>query len=109
MSLNKKLYLVPRNVHELIAPTGNIYETTVIITKRAKHIAMHMKEELDRKLEEFMLISDEKDSIDAHRQYEITQSYERLPKPVLEATREFLEGDIVFRYMHDAEQAGGDS
>ncbi|UWW96720.1 MAG: DNA-directed RNA polymerase subunit omega [Candidatus Cardinium sp.] len=104
MSLNKKVYLVPRNIHELIAPTGNIYESTVIITKRAKQIAMNMKDELDCKLEEFMSIIDEKDSIDAQRQYEITQHYEKLPKPVLEATTEFLEGDIAFRYIHETAQ-----
>ncbi|AXI23970.1 RNA polymerase Rpb6 [Cardinium endosymbiont of Sogatella furcifera] len=101
MILNKKVYLVPRNIHELIAPTGNIYESTVIITKRAKQIAMHMKDELDRKLEEFMSITEEKDSIDVQRQYEITQHYEKLPKPVLEATTEFLEGAIAFRYIHE--------
>lgn len=102
MSLNKKVYLVPRNIDELVAPTGNIYESTVIITKRAKHIAMNRKEELDRKLEEFTSIMEEKDDVDACRQYEITQYYERLPKPVLEATREFLEGDIAFRYIDES-------
>lgn len=101
MNLNKKVYLVPRNIHELIAPTGNIYESTVIITKRAKQIAMNMKDELDRKLEEFMSIIEEKDSIDAQRQDELTKYYEKLPKPVLEATREFLEDDIAFRYVNE--------
>ncbi|WP_250238023.1 DNA-directed RNA polymerase subunit omega [Cardinium endosymbiont of Oedothorax gibbosus] len=93
--------MAPRNIHELIAPTGNIYESTVIITKRAKQIAMNMKDELDRKLEEFMPVIEEKDSIDAQRQDEITKYYEKLPKPVLEATRGFLEGDIAFRYINE--------
>ncbi|WP_339044110.1 DNA-directed RNA polymerase subunit omega [Cardinium endosymbiont of Tipula unca] len=101
MNPNKKVYLAPRNIQELIAPTGNIYESTVIITKRAKHIAMQMKEELDAKLEDYITGSEERDSIDAHRQYEITQYYEKLPKPVLEATREFLEGNIAFRYIQE--------
>ncbi|CCM09861.1 Putative uncharacterized protein [Cardinium endosymbiont cEper1 of Encarsia pergandiella] len=100
MSLNKKVYVTPKDIHKLIAPTGNIYESTVIITKRAKQIAMNRKSELDLKLEEFMSISEEKDSIDAQRQYEITQHYEKLPKPVIEATSEFLEGDIAFHYIH---------
>lgn len=104
INLSKKVYLAPKNIHELIAPTGNIYESTVIITTRAKQVAMHMKDELDRKLEEFMSITEIKDSIDAQRQYEITQHYERLPKPVIEATNEFLEGDIAFRYIDEVEQ-----
>ena len=103
MNLSKKVYLVPRNIHELIAPTGNIYESTVIITKRAKQIAMNMKNQLDAKLDEFMSITEAKDSIDAQRQYEITQHYEKLPKPVLEATREFLERAISFRYIDEEE------
>lgn len=106
MGLNKKVYLVPKNIHELIAPTGNIYESSVIITKRAKQIAMRVKEKLDRQLAEFMVITEEKDCIDAHRQYEIAQHYERLPKPVIEATEEFLAGDIVSRYIdEDSPQA----
>ncbi|MGI2298446.1 DNA-directed RNA polymerase subunit omega [Candidatus Cardinium hertigii] len=100
MSLSKKVYVTPKDIHKLIAPTGNIYETTVIITKRAKQIAMNRKSELDLKLEEFMSIAEEKDSIDAQRQYEITQHYEKLPKPVIEATSEFLEDAISFHYIH---------
>ncbi|TDG94989.1 DNA-directed RNA polymerase subunit omega [Cardinium endosymbiont of Culicoides punctatus] len=104
MNLNKKVYLTPRNISELIAPTGNIYESTVVITKRAKHLAMKLKEELDAKLEDYVSISQEKDSLDKHRQYEVSQHYERQPKPVLEAIKEFLEGDIAFRYYDDEKQ-----
>ncbi|HLP35153.1 MAG TPA: DNA-directed RNA polymerase subunit omega [Amoebophilaceae bacterium] len=99
MNLNKKLYLAPKNIHDLIAPTGNIYESTVVIIKRAKQIATNKKEALDRKLELFASISEEKDPLDAQKQYEITQYYEKLPKPVLEATREFLEEELEFRYL----------
>ncbi|MDD9139827.1 MAG: DNA-directed RNA polymerase subunit omega [Candidatus Cardinium sp.] len=105
MNLNKKVYLVPRNVDELIASTDNIYETTVIITKRAKQITLRMKEELNRSLEEFTADAAEKDSLDLHRQYAIAQHYEKLPKPVLEATEEFLRGDLTFRYIEEGAEA----
>ncbi|MBX9890325.1 MAG: DNA-directed RNA polymerase subunit omega [Amoebophilaceae bacterium] len=98
MKSNKKLGLLPRNIQELIAPTNNIYESTVIITNRAKQIAMNMKQELSKKLEVFVSISDERDPIDLHRQSEITQQYEKLPKPTLAATKEFLEGELTFHY-----------
>lgn len=101
MNLNQKAYLAPKNIHELIVPTGNIYESTVIITKRAKQVATNAKEELDRKLELFESIGEEKDPLDAQKQYEITQFYEKLPKPVVAATKEFLAGELNFRYLQE--------
>ena len=44
---------VTRNLVDLSAETGNIYESVAIIGKRANQIAAEMKEELKRKLEEF--------------------------------------------------------
>ena len=43
-------------VHDIIKmaePTGNIYETVCIISKRANQIATEMKSDLEQKLQEF--------------------------------------------------------
>ena len=45
-----------RDLCDLAAPTGNIYETVVILAKRANQIAIAEKKELTRKLEEFKYI-----------------------------------------------------
>ena len=42
-----------RDLCDLAAPTGNIYETVVILAKRANQIAIAEKKELTRKLEDF--------------------------------------------------------
>lgn len=101
MNFNKKVYLRPRNIDDLTSSTGNIYESTVVIAKRSKQVVVNKKEELGRKLEEFVSMASEKDTLDLSRQCEITQYYEKLPKPVLEATSEFLEGELLFRYTDD--------
>ena len=33
--------------------TGNIYETVIIVSRRANQISVEMKQELNKKLEEF--------------------------------------------------------
>ena len=41
---------VTRDIKYLAAPTGNIYETVVILAKRANQIALAEKKELNKKL-----------------------------------------------------------
>ena len=44
---------VTRDLMELCEDTGNIYETVAIIGKRANQIAVEMKNDLSKKLQEF--------------------------------------------------------
>ena len=89
---------ITRNFSELEEPTGNIYESLAIICKRSKQIQKEIKEELNKKLQEFASYTDNLEEIFENReQIEISKFYERLPKPSLIATREFLDGEIYFR------------
>jgi len=45
--------VITRNVEDLEAKTGNIYETVAIISKRANQISLELKEELHNKIAEF--------------------------------------------------------
>ncbi len=65
---------ITRNQIDLDKQTGNIYESLVIISRRANQI-----------------------STDNREQIEISKFYERLPKPTLIAIQEFLEGKIYYR------------
>jgi DNA-directed RNA polymerase subunit K/omega len=77
---------------------GNIYETVVIIGKRANQIGVEMKEELNKKLQEFASYSDNLEEVFENReQIEISKFYERLPKPTLLAVQEFHEGKVYYR------------
>ena len=88
---------------ELVKPTGNIYETTVIIARRAKQIAVKTKEELDAKLAEFISHSDNAEEIFENKEHiEISKSYEKQPKPVIIATEEFLANKMMYRYPEEA-------
>lgn len=89
---------VSRDTRELDKDTGNLYESVVIVSKRANQIAAQMKEELNSKLEEFASETDNLEEIFENReQIEISKYYESLPKPTLLATEEFLNGKVYFR------------
>jgi DNA-directed RNA polymerase subunit K/omega len=89
---------ITRDSHKIDAPSGNLYESVVIIAKRSNQISVEMKQELSRKLEEFATVSDNLEEVFENReQIEISRYYEKLPKPVLIATQEFLEGKVYFR------------
>ncbi len=89
---------ITRDVEKFTIETGNSYESVVIISKRANQIAVEMKEELTKKLEEFASYTDNLEEIFENReQIEISRFYEKLPKPSLIALQEFVEGKIYFR------------
>lgn len=89
---------VTRDIMDLCDETGNIYESVAIIGKRANQISLDIKNELSKKLQEFASVSDNLDEVFENReQIEITRFYEKLPKPSLIATQEFVEGKIYFR------------
>jgi DNA-directed RNA polymerase subunit K/omega len=82
---------VTRDVRELDKTTDNIYESIVIISKRANQIANNLKEELHGKLAEFASSNDNLEEVFENReQIEISKHYERMPKPSLIAVDEFF-------------------
>ena len=90
---------ITRNPAVLAAKAdNNIYEAVAIIAKRSNQIAVEMKEELSRKLQEFATYTDKQKEIKKkQKQKKISKFYERIPKPVLIATQEFEDGQIYFR------------
>ncbi len=89
---------VTRDINNLTEPTNNIYETVVILSKRANQINHEIKQELDRKLEEFASYTDNLEEVFENReQIEISKFYERLPKPTLIAIDELQNNKIYFR------------
>lgn len=89
---------VTRELRDFAAPTGNIYETVMIIAKRANQIATAVKQELNQKLSEFSPMADTlEETFENREQIDISKRYERLPKPTLVATHEFENGEIMYR------------
>jgi len=59
-----------------------------------------MKHDLEKKLNEFASSNDNLEEVFENReQIEISLYYERLPKPTLIATQEYLEGEVYFKNM----------
>jgi len=81
---------ITRDIKNLAAPTGNIYESVVILYKRANQIAAAEKKELTKKLEDFRNDRDTMEEVFENKeQIEISKYYERQPKPDLVAIAEF--------------------
>lgn len=89
---------VTRDLRELDKETDNIYESIVIMAKRANQISNNIKEELHQKLSEFASSNDNLEEVFENReQIEISKHYEKMPKPTLIAVSEFLDGKVYYR------------
>ncbi len=95
---NAPVTTVTRNLETLNTGTENVYETVIVVSRRANQIAVEMKQELNKKLEEFASYTDNLEEVFENReQIEISKFYERLPKPTLIALQEFEESKVFFR------------
>ncbi|MDD2244361.1 MAG: DNA-directed RNA polymerase subunit omega [Dysgonamonadaceae bacterium] len=86
------------DIMKMSESVGNVYEMVSIISKRANQITSDMKSDLDTKLQEFASYNDNLEEVfENHEQIEISRFYEKLPKPSLLATQEWLDGEIYYR------------
>ena len=89
---------VTRDIKNLAEPTGNIYETVVILSKRANQISLAEKKEIAKKLEDFKSERDTMEEVFENKeQIEISKYYERQPKPDLVAISEFENNELYYR------------
>ena len=70
---NAPITTVTRDMIAMAEQTGNVYETVCIIGKRANQISQDLK-----------------------KQIEVSRFYEKLPKPTLIATQEYIEHKLYF-------------
>lgn len=93
------------NITEFAKGTDNVYESVVIMSRRANQIAVAMKEDLQKKLQEFASNTENFDEVYENReQIEISRYYEHLPKPALIAEQEFLEDRLYYRNPSTGEE-----
>jgi DNA-directed RNA polymerase subunit K/omega len=95
---NAEKTTITRNLIELSLPTDNIYQSIVVLSKRANQINVELKEELTGKLEEFASSTDNLEEIFENReQIEVSKFYERLPKPAAIALQEFEQEKLFWK------------
>lgn len=88
---------ITRKLVDFDAETGNLYKSLNVISRRANQISAEVKQELNRKLQDFSSVNDSlEETFENREQIEISKYYERLPKPVIIATEEFFEGKVTF-------------
>ncbi|MBS1776643.1 MAG: DNA-directed RNA polymerase subunit omega [Bacteroidetes bacterium] len=104
MSINKKALasvnplVETRDVIAIKNKTGNLYESIVVMSRRASQLAVSMKEDLHKKLDEFSSHTDSLEEIHENKeQIEISRAYEKMANPALQATAEFFEDKIYYR------------
>jgi len=96
--VNAPTNTISRDMSSMSEDVGNVYETVKIIAKRANQISVEIKSELDKKLVEFSSLNENIEEVFENReQIEISRYYEKLPKPVLIATQEFIEDKVYYR------------
>ena len=90
--------LVTRDLNQVSAPTGNVYESIIVISKRSRNLITLLREELNRKLEDFAIPTDSlTEVVENKEQIEISRFYERQPKPTTISTEELIAGELDFR------------
>jgi DNA-directed RNA polymerase subunit K/omega len=95
---NAERTTVTRDLDTIEQATGNVYESIVVLSKRANQVSVNMKEELSQKLQEFATHTDNLEEIFENReQIEVSRHYERMAKPPAIAIQELSEGKIVIR------------
>jgi len=89
---------ISRDLNQLEQMTGNIYQSLVIMAIRSNQISVEVKEELNRKLEDFATYADNLEEVFENReQIEISKHYESMPKPVNIAITEFIDKKVYWR------------
>lgn len=89
------------DVEAIQAKTGNIYESLVVMAKRARQIAAKDKLELDEKLKYFEGFDDDDDFSFNEEQERISKEYEKRPHATERAIDEMMKDEISFRRAED--------
>ena len=89
---------VTRDMMKLSEETGNVYETVAIISKRANQISVEMKQDLEKKLQEFASYNDNLEEVFENRaQIAISRYYAKHPKSTLIAAHEYADGKVYYK------------
>lgn len=95
---NAETMAITRNIHDFDKETDNIYESVVIMSKRANQISLEIKDEMQKEMQEFTPAQDSLEEVFENRDMiDLAKSYEKLPKPTLLAIKEFEDKKIYYK------------
>lgn len=89
---------ITRDVVTMSAPVGNVYEMVAILGKRANQISLEEKKEIDQQLADYASANENSfDEVFNNKEQASTSlQFEKMPKPSLIATQEFIEGKLSY-------------
>ncbi len=97
-------YIQTRDIIELWQKTGNLFKSVIVISRRAKQIQSDLlslyKSEVEGITGDSNFIADEMREVIE----KIAIEYEKLPKPTLLATEEFLQDKTYWRFISDTDE-----
>ncbi|MCE1165102.1 MAG: DNA-directed RNA polymerase subunit omega [Bacteroidetes bacterium] len=76
----------------------NIYEATVISSKRARQINDEMRIELSQRLEPVTMKDTDDESTTNQDKLNLSVEFEKRKKPTVQAVEELIDGKLSFRY-----------
>ncbi len=87
------------DIDVLATKADNIYETVVVLSKRARQISAKMKQDLDEKLAYYEGFSSDIENLRMQEeQARVSIEFEKQPKPTEIAIDELLNDEIYFRH-----------
>lgn len=100
MDLNKikaPYNTITRDMMKFSEETGNVYESVMIVAKRANQISQEIKEDIEQKIQDFAMYTDDLQEVFENKeQIEISKFYEKLPKPAMIAAKEYEDGKLYY-------------
>jgi DNA-directed RNA polymerase omega subunit len=89
------------SIEDLLGETGNIYESVVVMAKRARQINNDQKLEIDMNMDAPAVLENKEnedfDDVEIDREA-LLREYKKFPKPSRVAIEEMAEKQISFRY-----------
>lgn len=97
----------PMNLEELEEASSSLYETIVVMGKRARQLNEELKIQYNQRVEQLAAQpageAEEGEEGVNPDQVKISVEFEKLPKPTELSIAEFLRGDIEYRYKEEEE------
>lgn len=95
----------PKQLSAIKEKTGNLYQSLAIIAERSNKIALDLKEELNKKLEEFgSSVDNLEEVLENKEQIEISKFYEKLPHATILALQEFMDDKLKLKDANEEEE-----
>ena len=84
--------------------TANLYESIVVVSRRARQINDALKMELNQRLEPIIAKETEDDNIMNQDKLNISLEFEKREKPTIQAIHELMNDKLNFRFKYQDEE-----